>query len=118
MDRLPAHLIQQNINALSASTWNIEVTFDFREEELFGHTDNDERYTHDVSVFLRVPNTMRLFYGGDPMSHLADFRRPEVFNIDFTEEVEENPYDIEFEYNATMELNTGPEGDVRVHHRL
>ena len=47
------------------------------------------------------------------MSHLADFRRPEVFNIDFTEEVEENPYDIEFEYNATMELNTGPEGDVR-----
>ena len=112
MDRLPAHLIQQKINALSASSWNMRVTFNFQEEQDVDLVGDDERYTHYVSVFLRVPNTMRLFYGGDPMSHLADFRRVGWLDIDFAEEVEENPYGIEFE-GARMELNTDPEGDVR-----
>jgi hypothetical protein len=109
MDRLPAHLIQQNINALSASSWNMRVTFNFQEEQNVDLVGEDERYTHYVGVFLRVPNTMCLFYGGDPMSHLADFRRVEWLDIDFTEEVKENRYGIKFEDSARMELNT--EGD-------
>jgi len=87
----------------------MRVTFNFQEEQDVDLVGDDERYTHYVSVFLRVPNTMRLFYGGDPMSHLADLRRVGWLDIAFAEEVEKNQYGIEFEDSARMELNT--EGD-------
>ena len=89
----------------------MRVTFNFQEEQDVDLVGDDERYTHYVGVFLRVPNTMRLFYDGDPMSHLADFRRVEWLDIAFTEKVGDNRYGIKFEDSARMGLNTGPEGD-------
>ena len=115
--KLPESIIG-HINEFSSSTWKIEVTSDFNMiESLYDSDDSDnddDRYQCSARIDLKLPNEMRLFYGGDPLDYIADFRRiGQGYHLYFPTRlhvVEENPYDIDFD-EAIIELSTHPTGD-------
>lgn len=106
MHRLPPHLIRQKISEFSVSTWDIEVTPGFQEnrEEEVRRVTVEGSYFHDVNVFLRIPNAMRTFYGGEPMSGLWGFL-PTYLNFTTLNPVENNTYDIRFDH-AILRLHS------------
>lgn len=131
MNKLPSELIG-HVNNFSASNWNIEVTTDFddeydsddngydsdREYYIFSRdhsvADDDDEYPYRVQVNLKLPNAMRLFYGGDPLDYITNFRElGEGYYVHFPTQLEvvgENPYEIVFE-EALFESGNGPTGD-------